>query len=137
MAKRRKDAKAATPLDVRSVTLEDLRRRVVSPNPLSAGLTAPSAANSLAALASPNASSSTTASPSGASIISAADMGRLVRTARQGMRLSQQQFADLAGVGRRFVSELENGKATLELGLVLQVCRAAGIDINAKRRQTR
>ena len=137
MAKRRKDAKAATPLDVRSVTLEDLRRRVVSPNPLSAGLTVPSAANSLAALASPNASSSTTASPSGASIISAADMGRLVRTARQGMRLSQQQFADLAGVGRRFVSELENGKATLELGLVLQVCRAAGIDINAKRRQTR
>ena len=64
-------------------------------------------------------------------------MGRLVRTARQSMRLSQQQFADLAGVGRRFVSELENGKATLEFGLVLQVCSAAGIDINAKRRQSR
>jgi y4mF family transcriptional regulator len=51
------------------------------------------------------------------------------------MRLSQQQFADLAGVGRRFISELENGKPTLELGLVLQVCKAAGIDVVAKRRQ--
>ena len=76
-------------------------------------------------------------SPSSVFVSVAADLGRLVTIARKDMRLSQQQFADLAGVGRRFISELENGKSTLEFGLVLQVCRAAGIDINAKRRQNR
>ena len=155
MAERKKDVKAVTPLDVRSVTLEDLRRRAKSlMNPLGSGVTAPSVSGALTSLknqfgsgittpsisgslTSPNTFSSATASPSSVSVISAADLGRLIRTARQAMRLSQQQFADLAGVGRRFVSELENGKTTLEFGLVLQVCRAAGIDINAKRRQNR
>ncbi len=50
---------------------------------------------------------------------SPADLGRLVRKVREGRGLSQQEFADLAGVGRRFLSELENGKPTLELGKVL------------------
>jgi len=47
------------------------------------------------------------------------------------MKLSQQDFADLAGVGRRFVSELESGKPTLEIERVLRVCKAAGIDLTA------
>jgi y4mF family transcriptional regulator len=63
-----------------------------------------------------------------------ADLGRLVRTARKNMKLTQQRFADLAGVGRRFISELEAGKATLELGKALEVCRAAGIDVFARPR---
>jgi HTH-type transcriptional regulator/antitoxin HipB len=63
-----------------------------------------------------------------------ADLGMLVREARKAMRLTQQEFADLAGVGRRFVSELEGGKASLEFGKVLGVCKAAGIDLLARRR---
>lgn len=60
------------------------------------------------------------------------DLGLLIRKARERRNQSQQNFADLAGVGRRFVSELENGKATLELGKVLKVMRAAGISIFAR-----
>ena len=60
------------------------------------------------------------------------DLGLLIRKARERRNQSQQSFADLAGVGRRFVSELENGKATLELGKVLKVMRAAGISIFAR-----
>lgn len=60
------------------------------------------------------------------------DLGLLLRKARERRNQSQQSFADLAGVGRRFVSELENGKATLELGKVLKVMRAAGISIFAR-----
>ena len=67
-------------------------------------------------------------------IASAADLGRLLRAARDERGLSQQAFADLAGVGRRFVSELENGKATLEFDKVLSVAAAAGIDLFARRR---
>jgi y4mF family transcriptional regulator len=69
-----------------------------------------------------------------AAISSPADLGQLVRQAREERKLSQQDFADLAGVGRRFLSELENGKATLELGKVLKVLQAAGFDLFAGRR---
>jgi HTH-type transcriptional regulator/antitoxin HipB len=74
-------------------------------------------------------------SAGGSVISSTADLGQLVRTARERMGLNQQQFSDLAGVGRRFLSELENGKSTAEFGLVLRVCKAAGIDVVAKSRQ--
>ncbi|CDZ55589.1 Hypothetical protein NGAL_HAMBI2427_62870 [Neorhizobium galegae bv. orientalis] len=60
------------------------------------------------------------------------DLGRMVRHAREERRLSQQAFADLAGVGRRFLSELENGKTTLEFDKVLKVARAAGISLFAR-----
>ncbi|MBX3494276.1 MAG: helix-turn-helix transcriptional regulator [Parvibaculum sp.] len=61
-------------------------------------------------------------------------LGEAVRAVRTSSRLSQQELADMAGVGRRFVSELENGKATLEIGRVLTVCQALGIDILARKR---
>ncbi|MER9306236.1 helix-turn-helix transcriptional regulator [Mesorhizobium sp. M0293] len=67
-------------------------------------------------------------------IASPPDLGRLVRAAREQRRFSQQEFADLAGVGRRFLSELENGKPTLELGKVLKVTNAAGIVLFARER---
>lgn len=67
--------------------------------------------------------------PQAMAIISAADIGRRVRKARRAMGMTQQHFADLAGVGRRFLIELEKGKPTLEIGRVLAVCQAAGIRI--------
>jgi y4mF family transcriptional regulator len=65
-------------------------------------------------------------------ITSPVDLGRLVRRVRKRRDFSQQAFADLAGVGRRFLSELENGKPTLELGKVLKVADAAGIALFAR-----
>ncbi|CEJ10666.1 anaerobic benzoate catabolism transcriptional regulator [bacterium YEK0313] len=67
-------------------------------------------------------------------VASTAGMGRIIKDARVARGLSQQQFADLAGVGRRFLSELENGKATVEFGKVLAVAIAAGIDLFATKR---
>lgn len=66
-----------------------------------------------------------------------ADLGHLVRAARKRLKLSQQEFGDLAGVGRRFVSELEAGKPTLEIGKVLACAAAAGIDLGASERSAR
>jgi len=65
------------------------------------------------------------------SVSTPADLGRMVRQAREAMSLTQAEFADMAGVGRRFVSELENGKATLELGKVMAACAAAGLGLLA------
>jgi y4mF family transcriptional regulator len=74
-------------------------------------------------------------SASPVAITSVHDLGQLIREAREERKLSQQAFADLAGVGRRFISELENGKATLEFDKVLQVASATGIDLLARRRR--
>ena len=65
---------------------------------------------------------------------SPADFGQVLRETRKTMGLTQQQFADLAGVGRRFVSECESGKPRLEFGKVIQVAKAGGIDLFARRR---
>jgi y4mF family transcriptional regulator len=57
------------------------------------------------------------------------EIGKRVRAARKAMGMTQQRFADLAGVGRRFLIELEQGKPSLEVGRVLAVCHAAGIKL--------
>lgn len=75
-----------------------------------------------------------TSAKADAQLNSIEDLGRMVRRSRERRKLSQQEFADLAGVGRRFVSELENGKPTLEFAKVLQVARAAGISLIARDR---
>jgi y4mF family transcriptional regulator len=67
-------------------------------------------------------------------INSVAKIGKLIRDKRKNLGMNQQRFADLAGVGRRFVSELENGKETLEFAKVIDVCEAAGIDLFARSR---
>ena len=67
-------------------------------------------------------------------VSSTADLGELVRDRRLEMGLIQQDLADAAGTGRRFISELEGGKATLEFGRIIQVCRILGIDLFAMTR---
>lgn len=69
--------------------------------------------------------------PAARPIASAGDLGAMIKAVRQAQGRTQQQFADLAGVGRRFLSEMENGKPTLEFGKVLLVAAAAGIDLVA------
>lgn len=63
-----------------------------------------------------------------------AELGAIVRAARKRHGMTQADFADLAGVGRRFLIELEQGKPRLELGKVLIVLAAAGIDLIAQER---
>ena len=56
-------------------------------------------------------------------------LGAEVRRARKQLRLTQQGLAEIAGVGTRFVSELERGKDTVRLGLALHLARLVGLDI--------
>ena len=62
-------------------------------------------------------------------IIDGADLGQMVRIRRQMLKLSQQQLAERAGVGRRFIGELEGGKPSVELGRALAVCRTLGLTL--------
>jgi y4mF family transcriptional regulator len=57
--------------------------------------------------------------------------GDVVRHARRRQGLSQGDLAAAAGTGRRFISELEAGKQTLEFERLLKVCKALGITLLA------
>ena len=50
-----------------------------------------------------------------------AAVGLLVKTERHNQKLTQLQLAGLAGTGIRFVSDLENGKGTVQLQKLLAV----------------
>lgn len=63
------------------------------------------------------------------------EIGRAVRAARKAQGLTQREFADISGVDVRFLSELERGKLTAEVGLVLKVLADAGYDIVLQKRQ--
>ena len=63
-------------------------------------------------------------------IASVAELGQLVRAKRNSIGMRQADLAALAGVGTRFLSELENGKETAEVGKVLRVCVRLGLDIS-------
>jgi y4mF family transcriptional regulator len=68
------------------------------------------------------------------SITTPAQLGSFIKLVRKSQGLTQQQFADLSGVGRRFIVECEAGKPRLEFAKVLQVAASAGIDIFAVKR---
>jgi len=55
-----------------------------------------------------------------------AQIGQLVRRTRRAQRLRQDRLAGAAGVGVRFLVELEAGKATAQLGKALAVLAALG-----------
>lgn len=54
------------------------------------------------------------------------EIGRIVRETRRAQRLRQDQLAGAAGVGVRFLVELEGGKTTAQLGKALAVLAALG-----------
>ena len=55
-----------------------------------------------------------------------ADIGDIVRTTRKAAGLRQDELAGAAGVGVRFIVDLEAGKPTLRLENVLRVIDALG-----------
>jgi y4mF family transcriptional regulator len=60
---------------------------------------------------------------------SASPLSSFVRHKRKEAGLTQQELADKAGVGLRFVRELENHKPTLQLEKVNQVLRLFGFEV--------
>jgi len=57
------------------------------------------------------------------------EIGKLVRMCRKEQSVTQAELAALCAVGVRFISNLENGKPTLELGKVLHVLQCLGLEV--------
>ncbi len=57
------------------------------------------------------------------------DVGSLVRQRRLDLKLTQAQLAEKLDATQKYISRLEAGKPTLQLGGVLKVLRELGIDL--------
>ena len=67
-------------------------------------------------------------------IDSTTTFGRIIRQRRKVDGLTQAEAAALCGVGTRFLSELERGKATVEFGKALRVLRGLGLEMTVTSR---
>lgn len=66
-------------------------------------------------------------------IASCSALGAAVRQERRQRRLTQADLAAIAGVSRQWLSQLENGKGSVETAKVLAVLSALGLYLSVER----
>ncbi len=62
------------------------------------------------------------------------ELGSAIRDRRRELGYTQAFLAEYAGVSASFLSELENGKETIQLGKMMEVLSLLGMDICMSRR---
>lgn len=65
---------------------------------------------------------------------SVSDIGLLVATIRKQQGLTQMDISGLAGVGGRFLVDLEKGKETIQMQKVMNVINLLGLEIIIKKK---
>lgn len=68
-------------------------------------------------------------------ITGADDFGKALQQQRKRMGYTQSYLADVTGLSTSFISDLENGKATAELGKALFLANLLGMDIEIRERK--
>jgi len=63
-------------------------------------------------------------------ITTSTELGTAIRTARKGIKVTQKELAMTAGVGLRYLIELERGKPTARLEGVFKILQALGLKLN-------
>ncbi|MCD6396445.1 MAG: helix-turn-helix transcriptional regulator, partial [Spirochaetaceae bacterium] len=69
------------------------------------------------------------------SVLTVTEIGKVIRTERKRQKIIQQDLAALSGVSHHFLSNLENGKASVEFQKVLLIFRSLGIEMQLTTRQ--
>lgn len=59
----------------------------------------------------------------------AIELGKIIRAFRKNQGHTLEKVSGLSGLGMRFLSELERGKETAELGKVLKILNRLGLDV--------
>jgi len=65
---------------------------------------------------------------------SPAELGAAIRERRRRLGISQDELASSIGVNRKVIGQLENGKETVHLGIVLRAARAVGLVVGIEPR---
>lgn len=67
-------------------------------------------------------------------IYDAESFGLALRQRRKEMDYTQREISDLTGFSISFISDLENGKSTAEIGKAIYLANVLGLDIDIKSR---
>ena len=67
-------------------------------------------------------------------VSNAQEFGEALRTRRKELNYTQSFLAEFSGFSVSFISDLENGKDTAELGKALYLASLIGLDIEVKGR---
>jgi transcriptional regulator with XRE-family HTH domain len=62
------------------------------------------------------------------------EIGEMAKEVRKKNKLTQAELSLVTGVGTRFISEFERGKATCHWGKVILVLNSLGLDISLSAR---
>ncbi|WP_026529130.1 helix-turn-helix domain-containing protein [Butyrivibrio sp. VCD2006] len=67
----------------------------------------------------------------------AADFGKALKKRRKEMGYTQRYISEFTGFSISFISDLENGKSTAELGKAIYLANMLGLDIAVNARGNR
>ena len=67
-------------------------------------------------------------------ISNASDFGIVIRNRRKELKYTQAYLAEYTGFSVSFISDLERGKATAELGKAIYLMNLLGMDLTVKKR---
>ena len=70
-------------------------------------------------------------------VYDSAMFGRAIKLRRKEMKYTQRDISELTGFSISFISDLENGKPTAEIGKAIYVSNVLGLDIEIKSRGSR
>lgn len=67
-------------------------------------------------------------------VYDAASFGAFIKAKRKKLRYTQAFISDFSGLSISFISDVENGKPTVELGKVITLANLLGVDLSLKER---
>ena len=67
-------------------------------------------------------------------ITDAASLGNAIRLRRKELKYTQGYISEITGLSVSFLSDLENGKPTAEIGKTIEVINVLGLDILVEAR---
>ncbi|MCR5623959.1 MAG: helix-turn-helix domain-containing protein [Lachnospiraceae bacterium] len=62
------------------------------------------------------------------------DFGSVIRERRKELGYTQKYISEFTGLSISFISDLENGKSTVELGKALELAKLLGLNIEVNER---
>lgn len=68
-------------------------------------------------------------------IMDCGEFGKACRNRRKALGYTQNDLSEVSGLSASFISDVENGKATVELGKAIQLVKLLGMDLFVEERR--
>ena len=67
-------------------------------------------------------------------VLDSKSFGEMVKAKRKKLGYTQKYICEVSGISASYISDLENGKATVELGKAIYLANLLGIDVELNER---